>query len=463
MLLEFTLDISLLVLSSWCQLQDLAKIDSAFCNLRNRKELMELWKHDHFCSQDEICLKEKILNWLGLRHIKTSKIWIKNPSNFLDQTFVSNSKLSFSQICSLELGTICPTPGTDIFPVNVNANETLQQMINLMPRVISLHICMLKQISFTFIKGVHCNILSQLTSLKYRSESENLTRKTVDYIIYNCRSLVNLKCTADHRNNPMKMIENLDDNWTLFLQKNPHIQHISIGHINDVSNFLYQLIELVPKVKSLLLRYISAQQIPFGSIMLFLEKCTFIQEFSLYYDGSSEYITYTKEHWDVYRQFNFDFSWSHLLSTECVSSLINLIKSLRISHLKLWEICGFTISDFKEVLCNRLDLNRASFFLLLNSSFTCEVLIDMLETSLNISEIYLWNNYTHIITCAEMQMIFTSIPNKLTSLFIFHHLTLTTDAVNSILLANTHIINFEFGYCPLVETDKLVRKSANIS
>ncbi len=140
-----------------------------------------------------------------------------------------------------------------------------------------------------------------------------------------------------------------------------------------------------------------------------------------------------------------------------LKSLTDLIKSFQIRVLNLAAVSKFTVDDYREVLYYRTDLREVILPGLLISH---EMLGDMLRTSTNLSKICMWCSSQGGMTNEQIEHLFTTTSNNLASLSIQFHPTLTTEAVNAILLANPQIVEFSFDRCPLVDTCQLARRNA---
>ncbi len=430
MLLKYPLNISLLVLTTWCEIRDLVGIDSAFCNLKNRKELLELFALEFFILQDLILLTEQNMTWIQMRQIQFEKVkicWL-----------ISNSLANFnlSKICHFELGIgICPH---DIHYDGVNANDILQQMINSMPRITSLSIVRVRRISFRFILGVNKNKLNQLTSLKYISVFDQVTCESIDYITKNCVNIVSMDLGFYD-----KQVENPDNKFlSLLLRKKLQIQYLEIYPILDVAEFLRQVMIFIPRIKSLVIKSTNTQtESPsaFDEFRVFLEKCTFTEKLSIEYAPhvNIRYQRNNKHHNCPY-EFRYNGTSEYTLPRVQVNSLTKLIKSLHISLLELWAVNGLSETDYLAILCERTDLK----VILVSGRSMCESL--------------------QYLTTIQLQSALYGVASKLPSLTIIFHPTITTDSVNAILLTNPQLINYYFFECPRVDSNKLIRASENL-
>ncbi len=247
MLLDFPVDISLLLLSSWLELRDLGKVDSAFCNLYHRDELLELWRSKHFILLDSFVLTDEIMIWLGLRDMKTANLKICGHIKYLDDNFLSKFSMDLSKICQLQIG---KHPNNDVLLI-VNANQILQQLLNAMPGIKILDIQNIKKVSLSFLLGVNTNILNQLTSLKYSSTYEIFNSATIDHITAHCENLLALSLSHFEFQNFTNNDSNLDTNYLAFIRKNPQIQRLTISAINDMDKILNQISLSMLKIQSL--------------------------------------------------------------------------------------------------------------------------------------------------------------------------------------------------------------------
>ncbi len=187
-----------------------------------------------------------------------------------------------------------------------------------------------------------------------------------------------------------------------------------------------------------------------------MEKCTLLEMLYIY-DKLHGNIQYKKHYEGVKARGYLSFTCSYVLSRAQIGSLINLIKSQHICMLELWEVPGFTVADYKAILCQ--DTNYSSIMLRqLSTSLTFDIMREMLRMNPNLTELKIRNSL-YDMTGDQIQSVFTSKFNKISKLQIRQHYTLTTQAVNSILLANMQLKNFNFEMCPHVEERKLVRKS----
>ncbi len=279
---------------------------------------------------------------------------------------------------------------------NLNGNEILARTINSMKKIKMLKIHSM-HISLAFLKGLNHDILNQLTSFDFNSHPKIISIDAVNYLTTYCRNsltVLNMRADSD---------------------------------------------------------YVPAH---FRSI---LKKCTSLQEFSIYCGSGGWFYYVTNRYKVVGRRCHCVISRVPIQSRAQLESLVDLIKSSQIRIFDLCEAPGFTVYDFKEVLCNRSDVE----VIMLSNLFTpltYEVLCSILQTCPNLKDLGIWDSL-HNTTSKQIQLAFTNTPKKLTHLQIEDNIILTTKAANAILLANPQIVEFRFRDCPLVETNLLVRES----
>ncbi len=329
-------------------------------------------------------------------------------------------------------------------------------MLNSMPRIKILEILCLTHVSLSFIYGVNPIILNQLTSLKYNSRHDILTNELVDFISLNCRNLLALNLIRYDLNMISMVEDNLDTNYLSFIRQNPQMQHLSFSAIHDMTNMLHQIMISMPKIQILSLSKIeSNEHIPLDTVRAVLEKCTLLEDVTIY-NKSQGSIQYRKHHDNIDNRNYFSFDCRYTLTRTDIDSLITLIKSLHIYTMEFWELSGFTEADYKAILCSNANV-RMVLLSQFSRSLNQNVLRDMLSTNPNMTKIHVWH-CLHDMTSEQLHRVFTTTPNKLTTLHISYHPTLTTSAVNDILLANPGIVDFGFEQCPLVKRKDLVHR-----
>ncbi len=213
-------NVSVDVLSQWCELQDVMKVDSAFCNQTDRPYFLQLFK----CKTFSVHCVDSIagIKFVVRHKIFTRSILLDERPNTLKFDIQFFTYLYVSKINHLSLG---PS-------MNYNdcwQNKHLTKFISSCSVLASLNIAHQTDESQFILINVNPKVLNQLTSFHYTGR--NLSKALWMFLGQHLRSLIHLHITqSKNGDGDIRLCPSVAN---YILVHNPSIQSLSLGTSAD--------------------------------------------------------------------------------------------------------------------------------------------------------------------------------------------------------------------------------------
>lgn len=237
------------ILSLWCEVEDLAKLDSAFCNSSARNAFVRLTQWELFFLSPTKSLSQDIISWFQLKRVKLSRFKVHGKSsdvNNIDYAGFINS------CCN-----------------NLN----------------SLEIVKVAAINDKVILNLKPEILGRITTLQIHLKT-GISSEGVLFMANHCHKLRHLSLDID-----LARCGISEEDVTLLIRANPQLISINISSFNSITNHLFNIIaESCPLLTKLTVD--NARSATITSFTNVLNRCKKVENMSITLE-EFQFFTYT--------------------------------------------------------------------------------------------------------------------------------------------------------------------------
>ncbi len=267
------------ILSGWCTLKDVAKVDSAFCNNLDRIDILVIFLHIGFVMQDEVQYQPYCVEYLNLRKIKVRSIQFRNIDH--KSPFSKLEMMNCSKIESLSF-IHCMEP---VEPNTEQITSFISKCTEL--RFIRISSWGRKAASGSYVHFVRPHVLSNLTS--FSGDGISVTNEAITYLSKYCSLLVFLELDF-LKIEPFPLLSLIK---LLKLNKNLidlRIEHISgTGDVKEIVNCIAANCKMLRK-----LLFVKCSDIEVPCVTNLLKQCDEVMHVQLLGSGRNNLVDFDR-------------------------------------------------------------------------------------------------------------------------------------------------------------------------